>query len=153
MTPLCAPSPNTSHTEEQEVTLSVVWTSAHWVYDFPARCYPPPPPPSCYHEIIWMFVELSFVPSVGEWGPFHLWPLHWTFCCHYRWNVTTWWLKMFNYLAPKNCSGFKRAHHFTLLSRALNFPPPVRPVDLLSNQASGIWFIAIQHYSWFICRM
>lgn len=37
--------------------------------------------------------------------------------------------------------------------RALKFPPPKFRVDLLSNQASSIWFIAIQRRRWFICRM
>lgn len=32
------------------------------------------------------------------------------------------------------------------------FPPKFR-VNLLSNQASAAWFIAIQHSCWFICRM
>lgn len=33
------------------------------------------------------------------------------------------------------------------------FSPPKFRVDLLSNQASSPWFIAIQHSGWFICRM
>lgn len=36
---------------------------------------------------------------------------------------------------------------------SFKFSPPKFRVNLLSNQASAAWFIAIQHSCWFICRM